>query len=158
VSLGIGAAAFVGRAAELAALEAAFGRTRDGQPSAALIGGEAGVGKSRLVGEFAARRQAAAGTRVLYGYCLELSAEGLPFAPFTGVLRELVHDLGADGVAALLPGGGIRELARLLPELGEPDLRSDPAEARARMFEQALALFEHLADSGPLILVIEDAH
>jgi predicted ATPase len=95
---------------------------------------------------------------VLYGYCLELSAEGLPFAPFTGVLRELVHDLGADGVAALLPGGGIRELARLLPELGEPDLQSDPAEARARMFEQALALFEHLADSGPVILVIEDVH
>jgi hypothetical protein len=84
-----------------------------------LIGGEAGVGKSRLVGEFGA--QAAAGAaRVLAGYCLDLSAEGLPFAPFTGVLRELVRELGADGLAALLPGQDGRDLARLLPELGEP--------------------------------------
>ena len=151
-----GASVFVGRAAELAALEAALERTGNGEPSAVLIGGEAGVGKSRLVSEFAARHHAT--NRVLYGYCLELSAEGLPFAPFTGMLRELVRDLGADGVAALLPGGGTRELARLLPELGEPDLRADPGEARARMFEQALTLFEHLADGGPLLLVVEDAH
>ncbi len=152
---------FVGRRPELAALEAAFERTRNGEPSAVLIGGEAGVGKSRLVSEFTERRQGASRARVLYGHCLELSAEGLPFAPFTGMLRELVRDLGADGVAALLPGGGTRgtrELARLLPELGEPDLHADPGEARARMFEQALALFEHLADSTPLVLVIEDAH
>src|SRR5262249_51175933 len=75
-----------------------------------------------------------------------------------GVLRELVHDLGADGVAALLPGRSTRELARLLPELGEPGTHTDPDEARARMFEQALALFEQLAESGPLVLVIEDTH
>lgn len=158
VSLGAGAPVFVGRAEELAALDAAFGRVRRGQPSAVFIGGEAGVGKSRLVGEFAARARAVGVTRVLFGYCLELSAEGLPFAPFTGVLRELVRGLGADGVVALLPGRGARELARLLPELGEPDLHGDPGEARARMFEQVLALFGHLAESGPVVLVIEDAH
>jgi DNA-binding CsgD family transcriptional regulator len=153
-----GAPVFVGRAEELAALDAAFARARGGRPSAVLIGGEAGVGKSRLVSEFAGRARAAGAARVLRGQCLELSAEGLPFAPFTGVLRELVRDLGADGVAALLPGRSARELARLLPELGEPDTRADPDEARARMFEQALALFEHLAESGPLILVVEDTH
>ena len=108
MSLGAGAPVFVGRAEELAALDAALDRVRQGQPSAALIGGEAGVGKSRLLSEFAARARAVGVTRVLYGYCLELSAEGLPFAPFTGVLRELVHGLGADGVAALLPGRGPR--------------------------------------------------
>ena len=74
------------------------------RPAALLIGGEAGVGKSRLVSEFAERARAAGAARVLCGYCLELGADGLPFAPFTGVLRELVHDLGADGVTALLPG------------------------------------------------------
>ena len=104
----------------LAALDAAFARVQQGQPSTVLIGGEAGVGKSRLVGESAARALASGAARVLLGYCLELSAEGLPFAPFTGVLRELVRDLGADGVAALLPGGFALDLARLLPELGEP--------------------------------------
>ncbi len=123
-----------------------------------LIGGEAGVGKSRLVSEFAGRARAAGAARVLCGYCLELGADGLPFAPFTGVLRELVHDLGADGVAALLPGQNARELGRLLPELGEPAAHADPDEARARMFEQALALFERLAGSGPFVLVIEDTH
>jgi DNA-binding CsgD family transcriptional regulator len=158
VSLGVGAPVFVGRAEELAALDAAFERVQQGQPSAVLIGGEAGVGKSRMLSEFATQARATGMTRVLYGYCLELSAEGLPFAPFTGVLRELVRDLGTDGVAALLPGRGTRELARLLPELGEPDLHGDPGEARARMFEQVLALFGHLAESGPVALVIEDAH
>jgi hypothetical protein len=157
VSLGEDAPVFVGRVDELAALDAAFARVRDGRPSAVLIGGEAGVGKSRLVSEFAGRARAAGAARVLYGYCLELSAEGLPFAPFTGMLRELARELGADGVAALLPGGSARELARLLPELGEPGAHKDPDEARARMFEQALTLFEQLAESG-LVLVIEDMH
>src|SRR5215469_8525219 len=158
MSLGMAAPVFVGRARELAELDAALGRVRDGRPSAVLVGGEAGVGKSRLVGEFGARARAAGAVRVLSGYCLDLSAEGLPFAPFTGVLRELVRDLGADGVAALLPGQGARELARLLPELGEPGTGGDPGEARARMFEQVLALLRHLAETGPVIVVIEDAH
>jgi len=158
VGWGEGAPVFVGRVEELAALDAAFERVRGGRPSAVLIGGEAGVGKSRLVSEFAERARAAGAARVLRGHCLELSAGGLPFAPFTGVLRELVHDLGTDGVAALLPGRSTRELARLLPELGEPDTHADPDEARARMFEQVLALFEHLAEGGPLILVVEDTH
>jgi predicted ATPase len=117
----------VGRAEELAVLDAAFEPVRDGRPSTVLIGGEAGIGKSRLVGEFGMRARAAAAARVVYGYCLDLSAEGLPFAPFTGILRDLVRDLGADGVVALLPGKGPRELARLLPELGEPDVDADPA-------------------------------
>ena len=153
-----GAPVLVGRAEELAALDAAFEPVREGRPSTVLIGGEAGIGKSRLVGEFGVRARAAAAARVLSGYCLELSAEGLPFAPFIGILRDLVRDLGADGVAAMVPGQGAGELARLLPELGEPGVHADPAEARARMFEQVLALFEHLAESGPLVLVIEDAH
>jgi predicted ATPase len=55
----VGAPVFVGRAEELAELDAAFARVRDGRPSAVLIGGEAGVGKSRLVSEFAAGARAA---------------------------------------------------------------------------------------------------
>src|ERR1035438_6232037 len=74
------------------------------------------------------------------------------------MLRELVRDLGTDGVATLLPGGGTRELARLLPEFGEPPGTGDAGEARARLFEQVLALLEQLADAGPVVMVIEDAH
>ena len=147
----------VGRAGELAALDAALARTGSGEPSAVLIGGEAGVGKSRLVNEFAGRSRRA-GARVLSGGCLELGADGLPFAPFTSVLRELVRDLGADGVAGLLPAGATRELARLLPEFGEPAASDDAGAARARLFEQMLILLEQLADRGPLVLIVEDAH
>jgi predicted ATPase len=148
----------VGRTRELAELDAALERVREGRPSAVLVGGEAGVGKSRLAAEFGARAGAGGAARVLAGYCLDLSAEGLPFAPFTGVLRELVRELGADGLTALLPGHGARELARLVPELGEPGLQGDPGESRARMFGQVLALLGHLAEAGPVVLVIEDAH
>jgi ATP/maltotriose-dependent transcriptional regulator MalT len=156
VTQGMAASVLVGRVDDLATLDAALAQVRQGEPSTVLIGGEAGVGKSRLVNEFS--RRAAGAVRVVCGHCLELSADGLPFAPFTGVLRELARELGADGVAGLVPGGGAADLARLLPELGEPAVRADPGEARARMFEQVLVLFEHLAEAGPVVLVIEDAH
>jgi DNA-binding CsgD family transcriptional regulator/tetratricopeptide (TPR) repeat protein len=152
----VGASVLVGRVDELAALDAARERAGQGQPATVLVGGEAGVGKSRLLAEFGAR--AAGAVRVLSGYCLDLGTEGLPFAPFTGILRELVRELGADGLTALLPGQGARELARLLPELGEPPAGGHQGEARARMFEQVLTLFERVAEGGPVVLVIEDAH
>jgi ATP/maltotriose-dependent transcriptional regulator MalT len=141
----------------MAALEAAFASVRQGGPSAVLLGGEAGVGKTRLISEFG-RCAAAAGARVLTGGCLELGTDGLPFAPFTAVLRELVHEMGADALASMLPGRTTRGLARLLPELGEPDTSGDPAEARARLFEEVLRALEHLTRHSPVVLVIEDAH
>jgi len=147
----------VGRAGQLATLEAALAEAGRGRPATVLIGGEAGIGKSRLVSEFAERARGA-GARVLTGGCLELGADGLPFAPFTSVLRELVRDLGADGVAGLLPSGATRELARLLPEFGQPAGSDDAGQARARLFEQMLILFEQLAERGPVILIVEDAH
>jgi DNA-binding NarL/FixJ family response regulator len=147
----------VGRDEQMAALDAAFGSVRQGGPSAVLLGGEAGVGKSRLVSEFR-HQAAAAGARVLTGGCLELGTDGLPFAPFTAVLRDLVHEMGADQVASMLPGRTTRGLARLLPELGEPDTSGEPGEARARLFEEVLSAFEQLARHSPVVLVIEDAH
>ena len=151
----------VGRDEQMAALEDAFASVRQGGPTAVLLGGEAGVGKSRLVSEFG-RAAEAAGACVLTGGCLELGTDGLPFAPFTAVLRQLVHEHGADAVAAMLPGRTTRGLARLLPELGDPDtspgIGTDPGEARARLFEDVLSTLDHLARHSPVVLVIEDAH
>ncbi|WP_455432836.1 helix-turn-helix transcriptional regulator [Streptosporangium soli] len=144
---------FVGRAGELAALERVLAEARAGKSSTVFVGGEAGVGKTRLIREFAGR---SGETRVLVGGCLELGTGGLPFAPFTAVLRTLAREFGRDGISALLPGGTTGGLARLLPEFGEPD--ADGAEARARLFEQVLGLLERLAEHQPLLLVIEDAH
>jgi ATP/maltotriose-dependent transcriptional regulator MalT len=149
--------ALVGRSVQLTALETALAEAPRGRPSTVLVGGEAGVGKSRLVREFT-EQAGGAGARVLTGGCLELGAESLPFAPFTAVLRELVRDLGAAGVAALLAGGSGRELARLLPEFGTPAGPDEAGEARARLFEQMLQMLENLAEAGPVVLVIEDMH
>ncbi|QKG20352.1 ATP-binding protein, partial [Actinomadura verrucosospora] len=147
----------VGRERESAALDAAFRAARDGTPSAVLLGGEAGVGKTRLVAEFGARARAE-GARVLVGGCLELGTEGLPFAPFTAALRGLVRDVGVDGVRGLLPAGAGDGLGRLLPDFGDADAGAFTAESRARLFELVLTLLERLAASGPVVLVVEDAH
>ncbi|WP_344547693.1 helix-turn-helix transcriptional regulator [Actinomadura fulvescens] len=147
----------VGRSAELGDLDEALAAA----PGAVLVGGEAGLGKTRLVREFARTVEDVDGTpraRLLVGGCLELGSDGLPFAPFTTVLRGLVRDIGIDGIAELLPRGDTRGLARLLPEFGEPESDTPSGEERARLFELVLTLLERLAERQPLVLVIEDAH
>ncbi|GAA0368753.1 ATP-binding protein [Actinoallomurus spadix] len=148
--------AFVGRRSELAVLTDALRRAEAGTPGAVLIGGEAGGGKTRLVGEFAER--ACRETLVLTGACLQLSTVGFPYAPFTAALRQLVREAGAAEIAALMPRDGARDLARLLPEFGEPAAERDPDSARVRLFEQMLVLLERLAERRPLVLIVEDAH
>ena len=147
---------FAGREDELAVLSDAFGVVAAGTPGVVLVGAEAGGGKSRLAAEFTAR--VAGRALVLSGGCVELSAAGLPYAPFAAALRELVRDRGAAEVAALLPGPGAGELAALRPEFGVPPSGTDPETARARLFELLLALLEALADEQPVILIIEDVH
>ncbi|MFD0517369.1 ATP-binding protein [Paractinoplanes durhamensis] len=113
----------VGREADLAQLRDALKRARSAEPSTVLVGGEAGVGKTRLVEEFC-RTLAGEPVRVLCGQCLELGEEGLPFAPFAAAVRELVR---AEGTAVL--DGREREFARLLPELGPPPEPGTPGAA-----------------------------
>ena len=147
---------FAGREAELTALARAFDDAASGLTATVLVGAEAGGGKSRLVGEFAARLDGRA--LVLAGGCVELAGAGLPYAPFTAALRQLVRERGTVGVAELLGGRDTGELARLLPQFGAPPAGADPDLARARLFELVLALLEALAGLLPLVLVVEDVH
>src|SRR4051812_6533536 len=82
----------VGRDDELRTLDAAMARAIEGQATVALVSGEAGVGKTRLIGE-AARRAAGAGARVLTGRCVPLGGDGLPLAPLADALRELASTM-----------------------------------------------------------------
>jgi DNA-binding CsgD family transcriptional regulator/tetratricopeptide (TPR) repeat protein len=146
----------VGRDEELAVLDEAFARVREGSPATVFIGGEAGVGKSRLVAEFTASLPGTA--LVLVGGCVELGQYGLAFAPFTAVLRGLVREAGVDRVAARLPRGEVVELGRLLPALGRAGGDGAAGLARARLFEEFLTLLAGLAEQRNVVLVIEDAH
>jgi predicted ATPase len=79
---------FVGRTAELGRLEAAYARARGGDPLTLCVGGEAGVGKTRLVARFAGRVREHGG-QVLLGGCVELGETALPYAPLAQALRGL---------------------------------------------------------------------
>jgi DNA-binding CsgD family transcriptional regulator/tetratricopeptide (TPR) repeat protein len=148
---------FVGRTAELRDLEGALARAREGTSSAALIGGESGVGKTRLVDELVAR---ADGVRFLVGECVHLGEGELPYAPIVAALRQLRHALGEDELEQVL-GGARAELAPLVPELaGERDEAAGRGAApqQALLFEQILGVLGRLAERAPLVLVVEDLH
>ena len=79
----------IGRVPEMAALQEALGRAEGGSPMVVLVGGEAGIGKTRIVAEVAqdARQR---GHVVLVGGCASIgSGEGLPFAPIAEALRGI---------------------------------------------------------------------
>src|SRR3954454_12187993 len=80
--------AFVGRAAEVAPLDAAFDRATAGHGATALIAGPAGIGKTRLTGELAERARGR-GATVLTGRCIDLVGAALPYFPFVDALRPL---------------------------------------------------------------------
>jgi predicted ATPase len=148
---------FVGRVEELQALDAAQRRAADADPAVVLVGGEAGIGKTRLVAEFSSRC-ATDGTRVLVGGCVPVGDGALPYAPIVEALRTLVGDVGVGAVRELV-GPAWPELARLLPALGAPDHRGPPGqEAQARLFELLLGLLGRLGDQAALVLVVEDLH
>jgi DNA-binding CsgD family transcriptional regulator len=143
----ISSSAFVGRTAQLESLRAAYAGAANGRPSVLLIGGEAGVGKTRLVAEFVGGLSDA---RVLQGGCLELGQAMLPFAPLVGVLRRLSQDLGPEQThAAYGP-----ELVRFLPGNESSGEAAEPV----GLFEALLALLDRLDDAQPVVLVIEDLH
>jgi DNA-binding CsgD family transcriptional regulator/tetratricopeptide (TPR) repeat protein len=151
---------FVGRAAELGRLEAAFAHARGGDPVTLCLGGEAGVGKTRLVTRFVGQVRGRGG-QVLAGGCIELGETSLPYAPVVEALRGLGRGLEPAALEELV-GPGRPLLAGLVPELGRG---AEPAaglgvgsSAAARLFEAFLALLERLADRSPTVLVVEDLH
>ncbi|WP_105970648.1 helix-turn-helix transcriptional regulator [Streptomyces geranii] len=146
---------FVGRADELGVLRDALDRAAAGEPQALLLGGEAGVGKTRLVEEFAEVADGR-GAVVVLGGCVEIGADGLPFAPFSTALRALRRALPDELAAAA--AGQEQELARLLPELGETDTGRHDEEGMARLFELTARLLERVAADRTVVVALEDLH
>jgi DNA-binding CsgD family transcriptional regulator len=144
----------VGRERELARLGAALDRTVAGEPGVVLVGGEAGIGKSRLIQTVLESRD---DVRVLTGGCIELSGEGLPLVPLVDAMRALARTTSPDELDRFL-GPARPELARLLPELATSDAPPSGAGGTAQLFELLLGVLDRIGADRPLVLVIEDLH
>lgn len=146
-------AAMVGRAAELVELEAAYAEAAAGDARLVVIGGEAGIGKSRLLDELLAR--IGDGATVTRGQCVEFGDVGLPYAPLAGVFRDLVSAFGDDAVFAAA-AGGVSTL-RALVELRTPQER-DERMGVERLDEVVTTVLERLSADRPIVVAIEDVH
>jgi predicted ATPase/DNA-binding CsgD family transcriptional regulator len=154
----------VGRAHELAELQAALREAADGHPSLAFIAGESGVGKSRLLSEFEQRARDEEGAVVIGGDAVDLGEGELPYAPLVAALRPLART--HPPVLGELPPATRAELATILPELAgdgaarPPGIGADDerGSAQRRLFEALLTLLERLGQYGPVVLALEDIH
>jgi ATP/maltotriose-dependent transcriptional regulator MalT len=146
----------IGRVDELQRLEAALAAAADARGFTVLIAGEAGIGKTRLVAELSERARRA-GATVMSGRCIDVVGSGLPYLPLVEALRPL---RGSSALADL--DRPLQELPRLVPELSEPPelVRAQPRDpdSRLRLFEETLAVLEHLGGEAPVVLVVEDLH
>ena len=152
---------FIGRSSELETLLQAADAARGGRASLVLLGGEAGVGKSRLLAELTTASRDS-GWLVLEGAAISVGTEGLPFEPIVAALRTATRELGVDRVAALA-GPSVADLARLVPELlaardQVPAPLSQAEWLQVRTFEGVLGFLGRLGESAPVVLVIEDLH
>jgi DNA-binding NarL/FixJ family response regulator len=151
---------FVGRTADLALLGDLLAGAVGGDPVLAVIGGEAGVGKTRLVAQLAATASEQ-GARVLRGGCVQLGGEGLPLAPVIEALRGLASELDRAELATVA-GPARQELGRLLHDpawAGGPSQGDHAAGyGPGRLFDLLLGVLERLSANAPLLLVIEDLH
>ena len=128
-----------------------------GQAVVALIGGDAGVGKTRLVTEVT-RLAAARGFTVLSGRCAELG-ESVPYLPMADALRGATRTpSAAPGLSDALASRPL--LGRLLPESGTATASGGDGEgmARQQMLGAVLGLLAEVAAAGPVLLVFEDLH
>jgi tetratricopeptide (TPR) repeat protein len=145
---------FVGRHAELRALADAVSAAAAGSGSVVLISGEPGIGKSRLISEFAAGSDTP-GAVVLVGECPPLGHGELPYAPIITVLRLLgATAQGADPRRATGEAGEL--LTELTVQSEQMSLPISDDGSQARLFERLLAALLNASTAGPLVLVVED--
>ena len=151
----------IGRTAELAAFHLLIDQVKSGKGQVALLSGEAGVGKSRLVAETKAYA-AAQGFLLLQGNCFQNDVS-YPYAP----LLDLVRSSAAKQLAAAVDSDlapFARELHLLVPDVvplppdQAPLASSDPEQEKRRLFTALAHFFTSQATKQAMLLVIEDIH
>ncbi len=152
---------FVGRQAERAELRRFLDQAVGGQGTLVMIGGEPGVGKTRLAEELAAEARGRS-VLALVGHCYEM--EGAPpYVPFVEILEASARLVPADAFSAAL-GDSAPEVAKLLPELRRlfPDIPPPlelPADQERHYLFNSVREFVARASAGqPIVLVLDDLH
>ena len=146
---------FVGREEEMRILRGRIDDAISGKGSLALVSGEPGIGKTRLLTE-ASKYAEANGMRVLWGRCWE--GEGAPaFWPWLQILRPILElGLGAEddrrNVQYLMPSGSPRVP---IEKCTDP---SGPQAARFRVFGSVASLIEQAGHLCPTFILIDDIH
>ncbi len=151
--------AFVGRRAEVERLEAVWAAVEDDPRQVVFVGGEPGVGKTRLVAEAAAALRGQ-GATVLWGACR--ADLDIPYRPFVAILEqafdhappESLREIPTDAAAPLLRLSATA--SRHWPEAAEP--APGDRESRPALFDAVLRVLLAVADQRPLVLVLADLH
>ena len=153
---------YVGREAERAELAGLVDRASRGQGSLVLIGGEPGVGKTRLTEELGSEATAK-GFRVLVGRCYEIDGAP-PYVPFVEILDQALAAAPSPDTFRALLGDDAPEVAKLLPRLRRqfPDipapLELPPEQERYYLFNSLRDYVARAAAGRPLFLVLDDLH
>lgn len=146
----------IGRTEELARLSDLADRAVEGAAQLVLLSGEAGIGKSRLVGEFVGRLTAN-GWGGHVGHCIEYADRPLPFGPVVTILRSLLLDDEVD--VEQLVGPRRADLGALLPELGADDLVGGSFGGDVdRLFDAISTTLAAVSRHRPAVVVVEDVH
>lgn len=144
----------VGRDSDLSTLEDALLSALRGDGGVVIVGGEAGMGKTRIVGALSSRARRL-GCAVIAGGCSEAELS-LPYLPFLEAIGNYLAGADLDGLRTRL-GTAAEELAQLFPQLGRPAAApGDPAQAKMRLFESILMLLRDAASRRALLVVLED--
>lgn len=154
VSLPGASATLIGRGADLAVLRGVFAEVESGEPRGIVLGGEAGIGKTRLIEEF--KKVVRPSALVISGQCVDLGQVAAPYAPITSVLRDLVAMVGAPAVLEAA-GPGRDSLSALLPSLGAEGVARDEGGV-GRLHETVAVLLETFSRERPVVVIIEDLH
>jgi DNA-binding SARP family transcriptional activator len=150
---------FVGRSDVGAALEAEWAAVREHGLRVVVLAGEPGIGKTRMVREFA-RKAHERGATVLAGSCHEETH--VPYQPFVQALRHYIACCPPAELAVQVTPRRA-QLAAILPELEDTRSPYGPTglgaeQERFRLFETVSSLLTEAAHLRPMVLFLDDLH
>ncbi len=148
---------FAGREDEIDALRHAWRHAASGKGRVAMVSGEPGIGKTRLLREFATVAEHE-GARVLWG--TSSAPEAAPYEPVTEALTGAISELARLSLSpALLSTLAVRfpELRAMKPEIPESVGLIDQRE-RERFFDAIALAAERLSAARPTVMIFEDLH